>query len=109
MPPHVAEKPLSWHCVVLVQPPHWPLTQRSGAQSLFWVHARPQVPGDAPLHVCEPPQFSPETHPQVPPTQIPLSQSEFCAHVGAVHVPPQILPAPQSALDPHTLAVHLVP
>src|SRR5450432_1904744 len=101
MPPHVGEKLLSWHCDVLLQPPHWPLTQRSGAQSLFCVHVLPHVPVDAPWHVCEPPQFSPETHPHVPPLQIPLAQSVLCVHAGATQSPPQRLPAPQSALEAH--------
>ena len=30
MPSQLAAKALSWRCDVMVQPPHWPLTQRSG-------------------------------------------------------------------------------
>jgi hypothetical protein len=93
---------------VLLHPPHWPFTHRSGAQSLFCVHARPHVPDSAPVQVCEPPQFSLDTQPHVPPLQIPLAQSVFWAHVGAWHDPPQRLPAPQSALEAQALALHIV-
>jgi hypothetical protein len=79
IPPQVGEKALSWHCDVLLQPPHWPAMQKSGAQSEFWVHARPHSPVSAPLQVCAPPQFSVDTHPQLPPLQSPLAQSEFWA------------------------------
>ena len=108
MPPHVAANALSWHCDVLLQPPHWPLTQRSGAQSLFCVHARPHVPETAPVHVCEPPQFSLETQPHVPPLQIAAPAVGVLRARGARHVPPQRLPAPQSALEAQAFALHIV-
>ena len=78
--------------------------QKSGAQSEFKVHGRPHVPVRAPLHVCEPPQFSVDTQPHVPPLHSPLAQSEATMQVGAWHVPAQRLPAPQSALEAHAFA-----
>ena len=104
MPPHVGAKALSWHWEVLLQPPHWPAMQKSGAQSEFRVQGRPHVPVSAPLHVCAPPQFSVDTQPHVPPLHSPLAQSEATMQVGAPHVPAQRLPAPQSALEAHAFA-----
>jgi hypothetical protein len=69
IPPQVAANPLSWHCEEFVHPPHWPLTHKSGAQSVFDVQAFVHDPGVSPLQVCAPPQFSFDAHPQTPAVQ----------------------------------------